>query len=56
MKNEYKMKTIRIFSIVAGLVMGAAAFMSCEREGIEPSPEDNTAPVLNKASMKLVTW
>ena len=48
------MKTIRIFSIVAGLVMGAAAFMSCEREGIEPSPEDNTAPVLNKASMKLV--
>lgn len=54
MKNEYKMKTIRIFSIVAGLVMGAAAFMSCEREGIEPSPEDNTAPVLNKASMKLV--
>lgn len=48
------MKTIRIFSIVAGLVMGAAAFMSCEREGIEPSPKDNTAPVLNKASMKLV--
>lgn len=48
------MKTIRIFSIVAGLVMGAAAFMSCEREGIEPSPEDNTAPVLSKASMKLV--
>lgn len=54
MKNEYKMKTIRIFSIVAGLVMGAAAFMSCEREGIEPTPEDNTAPVLNKASMRLV--
>lgn len=48
------MKTIRIFSIVAGLFMGAAAFISCEREGIEPTLEDNTAPVLNKASMKLV--
>lgn len=54
MKNLYNMKTIRFFSAIAGITVSVMAFVSCETENPVGVPEDNDAPVLNRASMRLI--
>ena len=47
------MKNFRFFSALAGLALGTMALVSCEREGLSASPEEDTVPSFKTASMKL---
>lgn len=47
------MKNFRFFRALAGLAIVAMALVSCEREGLSASPEEDTVPSFKTASMKL---
>lgn len=47
------MTNFRFFSALAGLALGTMALVSCEREGLSASPEEDTVPSFKTASMKL---
>lgn len=47
------MKNFSFFSALAGLAIVAMALVSCEREGLSASPEEDTVPSFKTASMKL---
>ncbi len=47
------MKNFSFFSALAGLALGTMALVSCEREGLSASPEEDTVPSFKTASMKL---
>lgn len=53
MNNLYMMTNFRFFSALAGLALGTMALVSCEREGLSASPEEDTVPSFKTASMKL---